>query len=280
MTAPYGTLAPGWLDKAVITATSRLPDNWLGLRLAIGLRRITTSRLRGRDRGLDVERWGIRMRLHPCYNGCEKNLLFTPQMYETPERAELAAEIDKAKRLGRRFVFVDGGANVGLFSLFAASYAGRNAEILAIEPEPKNLMRLHFNIAANPSLPIRVIGLALGESSGRVVVQVNEKDRGGTTTRSLSPHDDANIVTAECRPLLEVLTQEGLTYTNALKIDIEGAEDKVLIPFFTEASSDLWPSLIIIEDTRDLWRSDLFSFLAEKGYRISARTKLNVMMRR
>lgn len=259
MTAPYGTLAPGWLDKAVITATSRLPDNWLGLRLAIGLRRITTSRLRGRDRGLDVERWGIRMRLHPCYNGCEKNLLFTPQMYETPERAERMLACSRCS---------------------LASYAGRNAEILAIEPEPKNLMRLHFNVAANPSLPIRVIGLALGESSGRVVVQVNKKDRGGTTTRSLSPHDDANIVTAECRPLLEVLTQEGLTYTNALKIDIEGAEDKVLIPFFTEASSDLWPSLIIIEDTRDLWRSDLFSFLAEKGYRISARTKLNVMMRR
>jgi hypothetical protein len=198
MTAPYGALTPGWLDKAVITTTSRLPSNWLGLRLAIGLRRIVTMRLSG-DHGLDVERWGLRMRLHPRFNGCEKNLLFTPQMYEAAERAELVSEIDKAEGSGRTFVFVDIGANVGLFSLFVASYASRNAKIIAVEPEPRNLSRLRFNVAANPSVPIRVIALALGESEGRVVVEVNKRDRGGTRTRPLSEHDRADSVCAECR---------------------------------------------------------------------------------
>jgi len=98
----------------------------MGLRLAIGLRRITKSRLE-EDRGLDVERWGIRMRLHPVRNGCEKNLLFTPQMYEPPERAELAEEIDKTRRANRKFVFVDIGASVGLLSPSLAAYAGSNA---------------------------------------------------------------------------------------------------------------------------------------------------------
>ena len=279
MTAPYGTLAPGWLDRAVIAATSSLPDNWLGLRLAIGLRRITKSRL-GEDRGLDVERWGIRMRLHPVRNGCEKNLLFTPQMYEPPERMELAREIDKAGHSGRKFVFVDIGANVGLFSLFVASYAGSNAEIVAVEPEPTNLGRLHFNVGANHDLPIRVIGLALGESTGRVVVELDKKDRGGTTTRPLGPYDATDVVTVDCRPLLEVVKQEGLTHIDALKIDVEGVEDKILVPFFTNAPSDLWPNLVIIEDTRDRWKSDLFSLLEQIGYRVSSRTKLNVMLRR
>jgi len=251
----------------------------MGLRLAIGLRRITKSRLE-EDRGLDVERWGIRMRLHPVRNGCEKNLLFTPQMYEPPERAELAEEIDKTRRANRKFVFVDIGANVGLFSLFVAAYAGSNAQILAIEPEPTNLGRLRFNVAANGGLPIQVIGLALGESTERVVVQLDNRDRGGTTTRSLGPHDGADVVIAECRPLLEVVRQEGLTHIDALKIDIEGTEDKVLVPFFSNAPPDLWPSLVIIEDTRDRWRSDLFSLLAQIGYKVSSRTKLNVMLRR
>jgi len=279
MTAPYGALTPGWLDKAIITTTSRLPSNWLGLRLAIGLRRIVTMRLSG-DHGLDVERWGLRMRLHPRYNGCEKNLLFTPQMYEAAERAELVTEIDKAEGSGRTFVFVDIGANVGLFSLFVASYASRNAKIIAVEPEPRNLSRLRFNVAANPSVPIRVIALALGESEGRVVVEVNKRDRGGTRTRPLSEHDNDDSVCVECRPLLDLLRQEGVTYINALKIDVEGAEDKVLVPFFSSAPEALWPNLIIIEDTRNLWRIDLFSLLAERGYIISTRTKLNVMMRR
>jgi hypothetical protein len=57
------------------------------------------------------------MRLHPRRNGCEKGALFTPQMYETGERKELFADIDKAKAASRPFIFIDIGANVGLFSL-------------------------------------------------------------------------------------------------------------------------------------------------------------------
>jgi hypothetical protein len=91
----HGALAPGRFDRAVIAATSRLPDNWLGLRLAILLRRLVTMRLPAG--ALDVERWGLRLRLHPRDNGCEKNLLFTPQMYEPVELAELARGIARAK---------------------------------------------------------------------------------------------------------------------------------------------------------------------------------------
>ncbi len=279
MLRPYGTQTPGWLDRKVIAATSRLPDNWLGLRLAIGLRRIVTMRLPGDD-GLDVERWGLRMRLHPRHNGCEKGALFTPQMYEARERAELCAEIDKAKASGRIFVFVDIGANVGLFSLFVASNCGANAKILAIEPDPGNLDRLRFNVAANAGVPIKVIATALDQSAGRVALVVDRRDRGGTRTRPLTEDDQADTISVECRTLLDVLAQEGVASIDALKIDVEGAEDKVLVPFFTDAAEALRPNLILIEDGGGSWRVDLFSVLANYGYTITARTKLNVIMRR
>jgi hypothetical protein len=38
----------------------------------------------------------------------------------------------------------------------------------------------------------------------------------------------------------------------------------------------LWPALIIIEETGDAWPGTL----ARYGYRLAARSKLNVMMRR
>ena len=133
-----------------------MPANWLGMRLAIGLRRIVMKRL-PEDGGVDVKRWGLRLRLHPRHNGCEKGLLFTPQFYEAGERAALAAWIAKARTAGQPFVFVDIGANVGLFSFFVASCAGANARILAIEPERENLRRLRFNIEANAGLPIQVL---------------------------------------------------------------------------------------------------------------------------
>src|ERR1700724_1042288 len=141
-TSFFGALVPGSVGDVVIALASRLPDNWLGLRLAIALRRLVTMRLAYPDGALDVIRWGLRLRLHPRDNGCEKNLLFTPQMYEPAERAALENDIARAKGQPRRFTFVDIGANVGLFSLFVASRAGQHASILAIEPERGNLRRL------------------------------------------------------------------------------------------------------------------------------------------
>src|ERR1700681_1086390 len=148
-TPTFGASAPGWLDRMVMALTKPLPDTWAGLRLAILLRRAVTMRLAYPDGALDVERWGLRMRLHPRDNGCEKNLLFTPRMYEPEELGELATDIARAKEQGRSFTFVDIGANVGLFSLFVAACTGRQARIFAVEPELGNLRRLEFNILAN-----------------------------------------------------------------------------------------------------------------------------------
>ena len=135
-----------------------MPANWLGRLLANGLRRIVMQRL-PEDGGVDVKRWGLRLRLHPRRNGCEMGLLFTPQFYEAGERAALAAWIAEARTAGQPFVFVDIGANVGLFSFFVASCAGGDARILAIEPERETLRRLRFNIEANAGLPIQVLPL-------------------------------------------------------------------------------------------------------------------------
>lgn len=76
--ARFGTFAPGRLDRFIIRLTSPLPDNWFGLRLAILLRRAVTMRLKYPDGALDVERWGMKVRLHPRDNGCEK-IFFSPR---------------------------------------------------------------------------------------------------------------------------------------------------------------------------------------------------------
>jgi len=127
---------------------------------------------------LDVERWGMRLRLHPIDNSCEKNLLFTPQMYETIELAALSREIDAARAREREFVFVDIGANVGLFSMFVAAAAGTGAKIIAVEPESGNFERLLFNIQSNPGVPIRAIRAALSDEPGELIVERLGNNRG------------------------------------------------------------------------------------------------------
>jgi FkbM family methyltransferase len=269
-------LRPGALDRAVIAATSALPDTWLGLRLAIGLRRIVTMRLAYADvPALDVERWGLAMRLHPLDNGCEKNLLFTPKMYEPAELAALEQAVAKVK--DRPFVFIDIGANVGLFSLFVAAKA-TNARILAIEPEPGNMARLAFNVASNGALPIRPLALALGEDESDVAIALNAHDRGGTRAQPVTDASAVGLTRVRCRPLLSVLREEGLNAIDALKIDIEGMEDRVLAPFLRDAPQHLWPRIILSPDSRHEWRIDLFKLFAEKGYREQVRSKQNVVL--
>jgi len=275
---PFGALRPGPLDRAVIALTSALPDSWLGLRLAIGLRRIVTMRLAHTAvPALDVTRWGLGMRLHPLDNGCEKNLLFTPKMYEPVELAELGKDIAAAR--GRPFVFLDIGANVGLFSLFVAAKAGANARIVAIEPEPGNMARLAFNAAASGTLPIKPLALALGDREGEVAIALNARDRGGTRARPVG-EASAGLVRVPCKPLVAVVQAEGVTAIDALKIDVEGMEDAVLAPFFRDAPPSLWPRMILIEDSRHEWKTDLFKLFAETGYKISVRSKQNVVLRR
>lgn len=277
---PFGALAPGRFDRTILALTTRLPDNWLGLRLAILLRRAVTMRLGYPDGALDVERWGMRLRLHPRNNGCEKNLLFTPQMYEAVELRELAGAIDRGGEQDRPFVFVDIGANVGLFSFFVAARATPRARILAVEPEPGNVQRLDFNVRANPGVPITVVPIALSDAAGDLAIAVNRRDRGGSRTSAITAAANSpDMVRVAAQTLLAVLAMHEIDAIDALKIDVEGVEDVILQPFFRAAPARLWPRLIIIEDARGSWQVDLLSILLSKGYSITARSKLNIMLR-
>ncbi|HEY2527466.1 MAG TPA: FkbM family methyltransferase [Xanthobacteraceae bacterium] len=272
--APYGTYAPSIIDRMVISATGSMPSNWLGLRAAIALRRIVTMRKPAHP--FDVERWGLRVRLWSTGNGCEKNLLFTPQMYEVPELEELMGEIIAAQSRNRIFHFVDIGANVGLFSLFVAAHAGRRARIIAVEPDPENFARLSFNLAANESHRIEAVHAALGDMEGDAVIVPNVEDRGGIKVRMAQAGEESAI---QCIPLPRLLAGR-FDYIDALKADTEGCEDKILIPFFERFDKEMWPRLIILEDQRSAWSTDLFSYLDAKGYVVTRRTKLNAILRR
>jgi len=274
--SPYGRRTPGALDRATLALTRRMPNNWLGLRLAILLRRIVTSRL-GRG-ALDTQLWGMRLRLYALGNGCEKNALFTPQMFDVMERDVLADAV--ARHPGGPFTFVDIGANVGLYSLFVAACAGQRARILAIEPQPGILDRLRFNLAANPEAAVTVLPVAVADRDGEIALVLDTSDSGGTHIEKQAASRAGGAVRVPCRTLLALAREAAFERIDALKIDVEGAEDLVLVPFLRDAPRALWPHLILIEDTHGLWQTDLFALLEQHGYTVAARNRQNLAYRR
>jgi hypothetical protein len=82
------------------------------------------------------------------------------------------------------------------------------------------------------------------------------------------------------RAVLDCKTWIARADGGTLKIEVEGVEDVILAPFFRDAAKSLWPRLLIIEDTSNLWQLDLLSETSALGYSVAARTKLNVLLRR
>ena len=200
--SPWGTHLPDAFERAVLALTRAMPENWLGQRLAILFRRLIMSRIGEGCR--DVVLWGMRLRLYPRRNGCEKNALFTPQMFDTLERRVLA---DAVKRKSGPFAFVDIGANVGLYSLYLASCG--DVRTLAIEPQPGILERLRFHLAANPSAKVDVQHVALSDREGEVTLILNDSDSGGTHLDKVGLEATGERISVPSKPLLAVLTEAG-----------------------------------------------------------------------
>lgn len=277
--SPYGTHRPGPLPQAVLAVTRSLPANWLGLRLSMPLRRMAINVLG--DQPIDTTLWNTRVRLYPSRNSCEKNALFTPQMFDLHERNVLAAALDRRLAASENFTFVDIGANVGLYSLFVAGRGGGRARVLAIEPQPGILERLTYNREANPALNIEIVPCAVADREGEIELLIDTRDSGGTRLNkdnAASPGGES--VRARCRPLVTILRDAGIGAVDALKIDIEGAEDWALAPFLREAPDALLPRLVLIEDRPEDWTVDLFALLRDRGYAIASRTRINVMLER
>jgi FkbM family methyltransferase len=276
---PYGSHSPGPVPQALLAVTRRLPANWLGLRLSMPLRRMAINALG--DQPVDTELWNTRMRLYPRRNSCEKNALFTPQLFDLHERNVLGAALDRRLAAGATFTFVDIGANVGLYSIFVAARGGAQARVLAIEPQPGIVERLAFNLRANPQLMIDLAPVAVADREGEIELLIDNRDSGGTRLNRGAPDSGGTeTVRVRCRPLAAILAEAGITAIDALKIDIEGAEDLALAPFLRAAPDALLPRLVLIEERTDDWGVDLYGLLRERGYGVSSRSKHNVVFQR
>jgi FkbM family methyltransferase len=194
----------------------------------------------------------------------------SPQFFDPIELQVLAAAIRDG------FTFVDLGANVGVYSLFVAGLAGRKARILAVEPQPEIYRRLAFNVAANDLGTIRTLQCAVADRDGTLDLFIDRGNRGQSSIAMVT----GEKVSVPCRTLESVLVEAGFDRVDALKIDIEGAEDTVLAPFFATAPPALWPSLILLETSSDRWKVDCVALCIEHGYRETHRTRLNVILER
>jgi FkbM family methyltransferase len=259
--------------RGIIAATRRCDASWGGKRKAFLLRGLGLRLLGARP--VDVEAMGAKMRLHPSNNSCEKRILFTPQYFDLAERAILAPFLTDG------VVMLDIGASMGAYSLWAAGLAGVGSRIIAVEPEPQSFARLCFNIAANGHGSIKAVNAAIADVAGHMRLFTDRGNLGGTGVRigfhsdGTDPGFDAPAIT-----LLQLVENEGLQRIDILKLDVEGVEDIVLLPFLRDADATLLPGVIVLNRLGHRWTGDVTGALRELGYGLSDQTPSNEIWRR
>lgn len=269
---PFGDFAPSGLARWVIDRTRGLPEGWVGRRLALMLRRLAMKTLKGLP--LDLETFGVRMRLYPYKNVCERRILFTPQYFDTDELRILTSRITEG------FTFIDVGSNVGWYALSVAREAGTTStRILAVEPQPEIFDRLIYNIRQNPSCTIKAVDCAVADKTGELTLFLDPLNRGEASLKIVNS-SQTDAVRVPAVTLLELLRREGLTRVDAIKLDVEGAEDLVLDPFFRDAPETLHPSLFIVANVPERWQIDVVKLLKGNGYKQTLETKMNFVFER
>jgi len=212
----------------------------------------------------DVVVDGIKVRCHPSDNVTERELLLDPR----PGNESFSSLLWIMSDLKPGGTFIDVGANCGLFSLFAARQVGPTGRVISIEPIPLMQERLTFNAQRNGYGNIDLVKSAVGADNGTATLFVRGKNYGQS---SLIAHDGFKPISVPVRPLVEVTADKDVASIDVLKIDVEGFEDRVLIPFLTASPRPLWPRKIVMEiSSAGDWRQDCDAFLTSEGYRRTA----------
>ncbi len=261
----FGAFAPTRAQAAVISLAQRS-------RLKRGAFRPMLSRLINLLRAgpVDVPYQGASFRFYHQASATERGALFNPD-YNLEELDFLRA------RTPIGGVFVDVGANVGTYAMVLARHIGTGGKVIAIEPHPVTHARLAFNRTASGFSQVALVAAAAGPSDGELMIETDGDNLGAS--HIVSGERTGHAIRVPSLRLQRILGDAGVSHVDALKIDVEGYEDRVLTGFFKEAPPSLWPRAVVIEHlSRNEWPDDCIADMRARGYIETGKTRSNTLL--
>lgn len=206
---------PGW----------RFDSDWSNTDLSFRMRRYIWTYFR--ERNLEVPftmTWHENLALWLHLGNDSSRLVFVAGCMEPNEFAYLS------RVLSQGMTFVDAGANDGLYTLFAAKRVGAAGRVLSFEPSQREFDRLKENIEQNRIENVRAFQVALAEKDGTAELKIADGSHHGQNTLGDFMHP-VNLLRTEpviLRTLDGILKEQGVDRVDVMKLDVEGAEMRVL----------------------------------------------------
>jgi FkbM family methyltransferase len=174
------------------------------------------------------------------------------------------------RTLRRGSVFVDVGASTGYFTVLAARVVGPEGEVVACEPGPQNQSVLLLNTVVNQLGNVRLVPCAVSDGSAVLVYHRLGGGNGAIAAFDGTPLGMGAGDLVQARRLDDILT--GVARVDLVKIDVEGAEGRVLAGA-SETLRRYAPTLLFefsppgLEAVSGVSGEDLLAGLAGLGYR-------------
>lgn len=226
--AAFGTFAPNLMQRLLVFIGQKTV-----LKRGVFRGGYTTFIMSLSKGPLDIFFRGCAYRIWGERNLIEYGLLLNPNYNHT----DLDFLIEDAAEDAN---FVDMGSNIGLYSQPMA-YAAPKGKTISIDANPLMAMRLQFNANASGLSNLEMVSTAVSDidGSGSLVIRKNDV--------AIVAVDESKNEGIPIRTLTSILNEKGVKTIHGLKIDIEGHEDKALVPFLMNAPEEQLPKRIVIE---------------------------------
>jgi FkbM family methyltransferase len=170
--------------------------------------------------------------------------------------------------------FIDIGANIGLFTVYASKLVEQQGKVFAFEPNPRTFERLKSNIQLNASNNVELYQKGVSDSSGQLqfIISKDGYDAWDSFGRP-SAGEDFETISVPVISLNEFLAREQVNgqKVSLIKIDVEGWEEHVISGGEGYLKSDSAPTLLIefteinLENAGTNSKS-LYNFITNLGY--------------
>jgi FkbM family methyltransferase len=169
-------------------------------------------------------------------------------------------------------VFIDVGANAGYFSLIAAKCVGKSGKVLAIEPNPSVAQQLRGNVKRSNLSNVIVEQVACADSQSIETLYIPDESSLGKASLSKSNAGGIDSVNVRTTTLDQLILHHGLEKVTFVKVDVEGAELRVLSGM-KEALKTFRPIIVlelVPEHLANLGttKEEVVSFLSSLSYSI------------
>ena len=130
--------------------------------------------------------------------------------------------------LGPGGVMVDVGANIGYFSLLAASLVGKTGKVIAIEAHPRNFEILSDTVRDNGLEQVTALNIGLSDENGSAQIIMADQNEFANRTASMVAQPGLSGPTVSLRRLDDCIDDWKIDAIDLLKVDVDGFETKVL----------------------------------------------------